>query len=56
MMDKESIPIDYNQDGIQDLNEFEVAQFIDQASYIRVFTPSAEYVNTYSNEFNQGIF
>ncbi|MAO32281.1 MAG: hypothetical protein CL824_02135 [Crocinitomicaceae bacterium] len=48
--------IDYNQDGIQDLNEFEVAQFIDQASYIRVFTPSAEYVNTYSNEFNQGIF
>ena len=47
--------IDYNSDGIKDLNEFEVAQFVDQASYIRVFTPSNEYVKTYSNEFNQSI-
>ncbi len=48
--------VDYNGDGIKDLNEFEIAQFIDQASYIRVFTPSAEYVRTYSNEFNQSLF
>jgi hypothetical protein len=48
--------IDYNSDGIKDLNEFEIAQFIDQASYIRVFTPSNEYVKTYSNEFNQSIY
>ena len=46
---------DYNLDGIKDLNEFEVAAFSDQASYIRVFTPSNEYVKTYSNEFNQSI-
>lgn len=48
--------IDYNNDGIKDLNEFEIAQYVDQANYIRVFTPSNEYVRTYSNEFNQSIF
>jgi hypothetical protein len=48
--------IDYNSDGIKDLNEFEIAQYIDQASYVRVFTPSNEYIKTYSNEFNQSIY
>jgi hypothetical protein len=48
--------VDYNGDGIKDLNEFEIAQFIDQASYIRVFIPSNSYIKTYSNEFNQSVF
>jgi hypothetical protein len=48
--------IDYNNDGVKDLNEFETATFIDQANYIRIFTPSNAYQKTYSNEYNQSLF
>ncbi len=48
--------VDYNNDGVKDLNEFETATFIDQANYIRIFTPSNAYQKTYSNEFNQSLF
>lgn len=48
--------IDYNNDGVKDLNEFELAAFIDQANYIRVFNPSSEYQKTFNNEFNQSLF
>ena len=34
---------DYNNDGIQQLNEFEVAQFRDQAKFIRIFIPTNEF-------------
>lgn len=47
--------IDYNGDNVKDLNEFEIAAYADQASYIRVFTPSSDYINTYSNEYNQSL-
>jgi len=48
--------IDYNSDGVKDLNEFELAAYVDQANYIRVFTPSNEYQKTYGTEFNQSFF
>ncbi len=44
---------DYNDDGIKDINEFETAVFSDQAKYIRVFTPSQNYIKTYNNSFNE---
>lgn len=48
--------IDYNQDGVKDLNEFETAAFVDQANYIRVFTPSNEYQKIFTSEYNQSLF
>lgn len=46
---------DYNGNGIAELDEFEIAQFQDQANYIRIFTPGNEYIKTYKNEFSQVI-
>ncbi|MFT5243628.1 MAG: hypothetical protein ACJA1H_000780 [Glaciecola sp.] len=45
--------IDYNDNGIQELNEFEVAQFADQGEYIRVLLPNQVFVRTHQNRFSQ---
>ncbi|MDP5078135.1 MAG: hypothetical protein NWQ19_08570 [Nonlabens sp.] len=45
--------IDYNGDGIQDLNEFEVAQFQDQASFVRILLPNQRFLPTHQNKFAQ---
>ena len=44
--------IDYNNDGIQQLNEFELALFSDQAKFIRIFTPTNEFIKANYTSFN----
>ncbi len=46
---------DYNDDGVQQLNEFEVATFPGTANYIRVYTPTNQYIKVNRNQFSQQI-
>jgi len=45
-----------NGDELQDLNEFEISIFQDQANFIKVFTPTDDYVKVFTNQFNQSFF
>lgn len=47
--------IDYNNNGIQELNEFEIAQFQDEASYLRVALPTLNYIQTHQTKFSQSL-
>jgi len=47
--------IDYNGNGIQELQEFEIAPFPDQAKYVRVFLPNQIFVKTHQNKFSQSL-
>jgi hypothetical protein len=46
---------DYNNNGIQELQEFEIAPFPDQANYVRVFLPNQVFLKTHQNRFSQSI-
>ena len=47
--------IDYNTDGIQQLNEFELAAFPDQAKFFRILTPTNEFVKANYITFNYSL-
>ncbi len=47
--------IDYDGDGIQQLNEFELAAFPDQARFIRIFTPTNQFIKANFITFNYSI-
>lgn len=44
---------DYNDDGIQQINEFEISAFQSDANYIKVFLPTSEYVKAYTSQINE---
>ncbi len=45
--------IDYNNNGVQELDEFELAQFVDEGSFIRVLLPNQVFVRTHQNRLSQ---
>lgn len=47
--------IDYNNDGIKDFNEFEIALFQDQANYLRLPKPNLRFIATQRAKWNQSI-
>ncbi|MGL5112175.1 MAG: hypothetical protein ACRC6O_06000 [Flavobacterium sp.] len=46
---------DYNGNGIQELQEFEIAPYPDLAKYIRVFLPNQIFIKTHQNKFSQSL-
>ena len=47
--------IDYNENGVQEFDEFEVALFQDQANYLRVPLPNLRFISTQRALWNQSV-
>ena len=46
---------DYNGNGIQEILEFEIAPFQDQAKFVRLYLPNQIFINTHQNKFSQSV-
>ena len=46
---------DYNANGVQELQEFELAPFPDQAKFVRVFLPNQVFIKTHQNKFSESV-
>lgn len=44
---------DYNENGVQELDEFEISPYPDEAKYVRVLLPNQVFVKTRQNKFSQ---
>lgn len=44
---------DDNNNGVQDLDEFAIAAFQNDANYIRIYIPTNEFISTRSNQFSE---
>lgn len=47
--------IDFNGNAIQELDEFVVASFPDEAIYVRVLLPNLNYINSHENSLSQSL-
>lgn len=47
---------DYNGDGVQQLDEFEIAEYSDLAQYIRIYTNSVRYIPSNKNKLQLALF
>lgn len=47
--------IDYNENGIQENGEFEVASFQDKAQFIRIITQTEDYIPVHQNKITQTV-
>jgi len=47
--------IDFNENGVQELDEFVIAQFQDQAKFVRVLLPTISFIKTNQNKFSLSV-
>lgn len=47
--------VDYNGNGVMELDEFELSPYPDEANFIRVFIPTDDFVRTYSTNISHSI-